>query len=428
MDAFTQKAHFFRRASFGANQKELGSSVKPVEFLELWLQDKQPVTNLLSNERPESEPLGMTETDKKFKRMQLRAQGIALGQALLAQMVTASNPLHEKVVNFWRDHFVVSAKKFNLPHFIADYDLRLRTHALGDFQDLLWSVTTSPAMLRYLDNGQNRAGNPNENYSRELLELFTLGRGQYTEQDVQEGARALTGWVINPLDYLGKTESRFIPRRHDSGLKTYLGRQGNLKAEDVVEIVSNHPSTARTLARKLWSEFVYPNPEPAVIQRLAKVYQQKNRNIQALIHTIFTSPEFYSTKAYRSRLKNPLYFTIGALRQLEIQADYRKVLASLKAMEQLPYNAPSVKGWPEDEGWLNAPSLLTRINLAQQFTQDSGDEGSFVYEPEKFSPKELTALLLDSSAISVNLRSTLQGLSNRERAAFLLASPLYQLA
>jgi uncharacterized protein (DUF1800 family) len=421
MDAFTQKAHFFRRASFGATQKELGSSVKPIELLEQWLQDKQPVTNLLSNERPESEPLGMTETDKKFKRMQLRAQGIALGQALLEQMVTASNPLHEKVVNFWRDHFVVSAKKFNLPHFIADYDLRLRTQALGDFQDLLWSVTVSPAMLRYLDNGQNRFGNPNENYSRELLELFTLGRGQYTEQDVQEGARALTGWVNN-------TQAIFMPRRHDSGLKNYLGKQGNLKAEDVVEIVSNHPSTARTLARKLWSEFVYPNPEPIVIQRLAKVYQQKNRNIQALIHTIFTSPEFYSAKAYRSRLKNPLYFTIGALRQLEIQADYRKVLASLKAMEQLPYNAPSVKGWPEDEGWLNAPSLLTRINLAQQFTQDSGDESGFSYEPDKFPPKELTALLLDGNAISANLHNTLQRLSNRESAAFLLASPLYQLA
>jgi uncharacterized protein (DUF1800 family) len=160
---------------------------------------------------------------------------------------------------------------------------------------------------------------------------------------------------------------------------------------------------------------------------LANLYQSKNRNIQALIHAIFTSPEFYSAKAYRSRLKNPLYFTIGALRQLEIQADYRKVLASLRAMGQVPYSAPTVKGWPDDQGWLNAPSLLTRINLAQQLTQDTGDEGGFIYDPEKFSDKELAALLLDG-AVPPTLRSSLQGLSARESAAFLLASPLYQLA
>jgi uncharacterized protein (DUF1800 family) len=425
MDAFTQKAHFFRRASFGATQQELGSAAKPKELLEHWLEDKQPMATPLAREMPE-EPKPF-EMDKKLKRQQLHVQGMALGQNLLEQMVIAPNPLHERVVNFWRDHFVVSVKKFNLPHFVADYDRRLRTYALGDFQDLLWSVTVSPAMLRFLDNTQNRVGNPNENYSRELLELFTLGRGPYTEKDVQEGARALTGWVINPLDYVGKTEARFIPRRHDDGLKTYLGRQGNLKAEDVVEIVSNHPSTARRLAHKLWSEFVYPNPEPPIVQRLANVYRSKNRNIQALIHAIFTSPEFYSAKAYRSRLKNPLYFTIGALRQLEIQADYRKVLASLRAMGQVPYSAPSVKGWPDDEGWLNAPSLLTRINLAQQFTQDYGDEGGFIYEPEKFSAKELATLLLDG-AVPPTLRSSLQALSARESAAFLLASPLYQLA
>ncbi len=424
MDTATQKAHFFRRASFGATLRELESPARPKELLERWLQDQQPVPISLQSGGPEPQPF---ETDEKKKRMQLRTQGVALSQRLAEQMVTASNPLHEKVVNFWRDHFVVSMKKFNLPRFMADYDGRLRTAAFGDFQDLLWSVTTSPAMMRFLDNTQNRAGSPNENYSRELLELFTLGRGQYTEKDVQEGARALTGWVPNPFSGGPGINATFVPRRHDNGVKTYLGKQGHLKAEDVVEIVSNHPSTGRMIARKLWSEFAYPNPEPAIVQRLARVYQSKNRSIQALVHAIFTSPEFYSAKAYRSRLKNPLYFTIGALRQLEIQADYRKVLASLRAMGQIPYNAPSVKGWPDDNGWLNAPSLLTRINLAQQLTQDYGDEGSFIYEPQKFSTKELATVLLDG-AIPPTLRISLQGLSDRESAALLLASPLYQLA
>lgn len=134
-------------------------------------------------------------------------------------------------------------------------------------------------MLSYLDNAQNRSGKINENYSREVMELFTVGRGNYSERDIQEGARSLTGWTINPDRLAGKATSIFAPRRHDSGVKTFLGHQGNLNAEDVVEILANHPSTAKTLSTKLWGTFVYANPEPAIVQRLAQVYKAKNRSI-----------------------------------------------------------------------------------------------------------------------------------------------------
>ncbi|AFY74162.1 hypothetical protein Syn7502_02150 [Synechococcus sp. PCC 7502] len=413
MDALAKKAHFLRRASFGATIEELNSSISISELLNKWLNSREnaPVPNL-----------GVVEKNGKLRR----DQTLKFSDWLINQTIYAKNPLQEKVVNFWRDHFVVSAKKVGLPHSLADYDSRLRTYALGDFRELLWSVTTSPAMLSYLDNGQNRSGKINENFSREVMELFTLGRGQYSEKDIQEGARALTGWAIKP-NLLSVPEALFLPRRHDQGIKTYLGKTGNLNTEDVVDILANHPSTARTIARKLWSVFAYPNPEPNVVDRLAKVYKQSDRNIKSLVSAIFSSPELYSTKAYRSLLKTPIYFMIGSIRQLEIQADSLKVLGSLKAMGEVFYNAPTVKGFAQGKAWLTAPSLLTRLNLAQQMTQNYGDNGGFNYDPKELTTKDLVALLLDGNTES-SIVDALKGLSPRDATALILSSPTYQLA
>jgi uncharacterized protein (DUF1800 family) len=413
LDAAAMKAHFFRRASFGATLAELNGSTKTNELLSQWLQT-QPAVNVPG--------LGAIVQGKGRGK-----QALQFGDWLLTQMVSAPNPLHERVTNFWRDHFVVAIKKIRFPQLLTDYETRLRTHALGDFQELLWSVTTSPAMLAYLDNAQNRNDKINENYSREVMELFTIGRGNYSEKDIQEGARALTGWTIKPDRQAGTAAAIFLPRRHDSGVKTFLGQRGNFKAEDIVEILANHPSTAKAISYKLWSTFAYPNPEPAIVQRLAQVYKTKNRSIKAIVEAIFTSPEFYSARAYRSHLKNPMYFMVGSIRQLQIQTDPIKVMASLRSMGQVPYNAPTVKGWPQDSGWLTAPSLLTRLNLAQQLTQDYGDDGGFVYEPNRFAAKDLIALLLDGNA-DASLRNALKDLSAQESAALMLSSPTYQLA
>ena len=412
MDTFVKKAHFMRRASFGGTLDELNSDSQNSQLLEQWLQEK-PVISL-----PE---LGELEKGK-----QRGEQVLKFNQWLFKQMSLAQNPLQERMVNFWRDHFIVAIKKIGSPQLLTDYERRLREYALGDFRDLLWNVTTSPAMLSYLDNDQNRSGKINENYSREVMELFTIGRGQYSEKDISEGARALTGWTNKPTPQKDTFQSAFVPARHDNGAKTYLGQHGDLKTEDVVDILANHPSTAQNISRQLWSTFVYPNPEPAIVERLAAVYKNNNRNIKAVVEVIFTSPEFYSAKAYRSHLKNPVYFMLGTLRQLEIKADYGKVLSGLRAMGQVPYNAPTVKGWPEDSGWLTAPSLLTRLNLAQQMTQDYGNDGGFEYQPKSISVNELLRLLLDSHTES-GLLDNAKGLTLREATALILSSPSYQL-
>ena len=412
MEPMIQKSHFLRRASFGGTLNELNSQTKPDELLGSWLQ-RNPRVNVHN--------LGAIAKGKDRGK-----QTREFSRWLLTQLTSASNPLHEKITNIWRDHFVVSLRTVQLPQMLTDYELRLRTYALGDFQELLWQISTSPAMLRYLDNVQNQAGKINENFSREFMELFTLGRGQYSEKDIQEGARALTGWQIKTNQETGTSEALFVTRRHDQGIKNYLGRSGNFKTEDVVEILANHPSTARFIGSKLWSAFAYNDPEPEIVDRLAQVYTQNKRNISNVVAAIFNSPEFYSTKAYRSHIKNPIYFIVGAVRQLQIEVDFDKLQGSLRAMGQTPYNVPSVKGWLGDAGWLTAPSLLTRLNLAQQMTKDYGDDGGFDFKPDRFSNSDLVTLLLDGQA-DPSMVQSFSGLSRREVTALILSSPTYQL-
>jgi uncharacterized protein (DUF1800 family) len=413
MEPLQQKAHFLRRATGGATLEELNRDVAPATWLSQWL-NTPPVTVPQLPGLP-NDPKLLTE---------IRQQLI---NWILTQTITASNPFHERIVSFWRDYFVISLRKTNNPYMVADYERRLRTYAFGDFQELLFQVTTSPAMLHFLDGRQNRKGNINENYSREVKELFTIGRGNYTETDVQEGARALTGWRIETDLQAGTTTSVFRPGQHDNGRKTYLGQTGNFKTEDVVAILANHPQTSRNLATRLWSTFVYPNPEASIIDRLAAVYRQNNRSLGKLIEAVFTSPEFYSERAYRSQIRTPQEFMTGSLRQLQIQADPKRVGNALRSMGQPFYNPATVRGWTNDEGWLTAPSLITRLNLARQFTLSTGDAAGFKFDREKFSKEALLALLLDNNP-GQSIGGNTSNLSIGEFAALLLSTPLYQLA
>ncbi len=414
MEPLQQKAHFLRRATGGATLEELKSNASPLDLLREWLGNPPPV----------AVPQLAGLSDPKDPKMKGERTGELLAW-LANQIISAPNPLHERIVNFWRDHFVISVRKTNNPFELADYERRLRTYALGDFQELLWQITTSPAMLNYLDGRQNRKGNINENYSREVMELFTIGRGNYTETDVQEGARALTGWTVQTDNQAGTTTAQFVPSRHDNTNKTFLGRTGKFKTEDIVAILANHTQTGRNLAAKLWSTFVYPNPEREIIDRLSTIYRDSNRSIGKLVEAIFTSPEFYSDRAYLSQIRTPQEFMVASLRQLQVQANPQRVLGALRSMGQSLYNPPTVKGWAADPGWLTAPSLLSRLNLARQITLSKGDAAGFKFDRQNFTKDDLVFLLVDNNpqvAIGAN------NLSVSEFAAFLLSTPLYQLA
>lgn len=341
--------------------------------------------------------------------------------AKVARAVVSERQLAEVMTDFWENHFNVFIGKGQLRYYLTDYTERsIRPHALGRFRDLLGAVARSPAMLLYLDNAQSVAdsGQPtlggqgqlgrglraavinrriramdsaqramveelqrrrprglNENYARELLELHTLGvDGGYTQQDVIEVARALTGWSVNQGRQGGRGagEAGFVFRgpAHDAGPKRVLGRQlragrGIEDGNEVLDIVSRHPSTALYISRKLVVRFVSDEPPQDLVERAAATFTRTNGDIRAVVRTIITSDEFFSRAAYRSKVKSPFEVTVSALRALGARADTTAFSASLVGrLGQQLYGHQAPDGWPETgAAWINTGAILNRINL-----------------------------------------------------------------
>jgi uncharacterized protein (DUF1800 family) len=309
--------------------------------------------------------------------------------AKVARAVVSDRQLQEVLTDFWENHFNVFIGKAQVRYYLADYTRdAIRPHALGRFRDLLGAVATSPAMLLYLDNAQSVAEAPptaprrrppaaqrrtrglNENYARELLELHTVGvDGGYTQEDVINVARALTGWSLNP-PRLGRTGFVFRRAAHDAGEKVVLGHRlragrGIEDGEQVLDILSRHPSTARFIARKLAVRFVSDSPPDELVDRAAATFTRTSGDIREVVRTIITSPEFFSRQAYRSKVKSPFEVTVSALRALAAQADTTPLTAGLIARLGQPiYGHQAPNGWPETgSAWMNTGAILNRINL-----------------------------------------------------------------
>jgi len=234
-----------------------------------------------------------------------------------------------------------------------------RNYALGNLRELTWEVSIDPAMLIYLDNATNVAQHPNENYARELMELFTLGVDHFTENDVRESARAWSGWIVNRLT--GK--SRFLPRRHDDGSKTFLGRTGAWSGRDIVDIIFSQPQCAVFFANSLLNFFVYNNPEPQLVQAVADVIRKHDYELKPVMSTLLRSNVFYSGRAYRALVKSPVEFTVGTYKALGLpQADDR-AMRFLAQMGQILFYPPNVAGWPGGANWLTSQTMIARQNF-----------------------------------------------------------------
>jgi uncharacterized protein (DUF1800 family) len=242
---------------------------------------------------------------------------------------------------------------------------------MGKFRDLLLAVSQDPAMLYWLDNNTNQKGHPNENYAREVMELFTMGIGHYTETDVQEGARAFTGWTVKRA---GATLSPFFfdQKNHDNGPKTFLGQTGNFNGTDIVDILAYRPETARFLARKLWVWFINDNPTDADIEPLAQLYLASDTQIRPLVEAILRHPAFTSDAAYLARVKSPPEFVIGAVRMLPGQFNPLLLAPWMRQMDQDLFNPPNVKGWDGGMSWISTTTLLARANFADTLTSARG--------------------------------------------------------
>jgi uncharacterized protein (DUF1800 family) len=275
----------------------------------------------------------------------------------LDRMLRTKRPLVEKMTLFWHGHFATSIEKVP-PALMAEQITLFRAQGLGNFRTLLASVSIDPAMSVWLDNRYNTKAHANENYAREVMELFALGLGNYTEDDVKNAARAFTGWQYN-----GKTQQvAFNPKLHDDGPKTFLGQTGAFGLGDIVAIIVSQPVHQRFIARALLEYFVYSDPEPELIEALAQVYALSGYDIAKTMGTILRSNVFYSTRAYRAIPKSPIEFTIGLLRYAGTAQIPATLPYQLRRMGQEPLAPPSVKGWDGGPAWINTNTLLARFN------------------------------------------------------------------
>lgn len=290
------------------------------------------------------------------------------GQWWGERMLLTPRPLQEKLTLFWHDHFATSQEK------VLNYELMLaqiqtlRKHASGNFRELLVAVAQDPAMLIWLDNRDNVKGHPNENFAREVMELFTMGEGQgYTEKDIREIARAFTGWTMMPIETT-KDAAKFLDdkKQHDDGEKAFLKETGKFNGYDAIDIILKQPAPPRFLSRKLYRYFVREEISPELNDKLAKVLRDAKYEVKPLLKTIFLSRDFYSEPSVATQIKAPVPFVVSTYRKLGLKnipgvPDFNEITG---ALGQVLFYPPNVAGWPGGRAWINPATLLARGNAA----------------------------------------------------------------
>ncbi len=299
----------------------------------------------------------MSEEQRRAERQRAIRQGLELRGWWLREMVATPAPLTERMTLFWHNHFVSAQPKVRWAQLMYRQNVLLREHALGNFGALLHAVAKDPAMLVYLDAATSRRGAPNENFAREVMELFTLGAGQYTERDVREAARAFTGWSIDP----DTGTFVFRPRLHDDGAKTVLGRTGRFDGDAVLDILLEQPATARFIVGKLWREFVSPRPDATRVEAIAQRLRASGYEIRVALRELLLQPEVVAAAGDDALVKSPVELVVGFVRQsgAELAQPIGAAIA-VAAMGQNLFAPPNVRGWPGGEAWINTQTLLAR--------------------------------------------------------------------
>lgn len=277
----------------------------------------------------------------------------------LNEMLTTTSPASENLTLFWHNHFVTSADKVKTPELMAMQNLTLRRNAAGNFRTFLNDILQDPAMLRYLDNQQNRKDKPNENLARELLELFTLGEGNYSENDIKIVASILSGSGFDPKTGLFK----FNSNQHDNSHKKIWGQSGHFMPKDLVELILQKQETAELITKKLWDHYItLPIPKDS-LKQLSEIFRTEY-DIKALITEILNRPEFWSTQNMGTQIKSPIQLIVGLHRQFEaLPNNLKQTITIAKQMNQNILYPPNVKGWKVGEDWINTNTLIQRQNF-----------------------------------------------------------------
>ncbi len=305
-----------------------------------------------------------------------------LQQWWIDHMMTTPTPFAERMTLFWHGHFTSDYRKTADDTFMYWQNLTWRRMAMTDLRSMLMQVTTDPAMLRYLDLGTSTGQSPNENYSRELMELFTVGAGNYTEDDVRESAKALAGWQVPPPDsfatvvvdpttnvtrslpvYTAQKAGVFNPRRAFKGSVTYLGKTGPLDGQGVIDRIMQQPATAALIASKVVQHFVTSSPGTTYVNRLADQFRRSKYDVKTLMRAVFTSPEFTAAQSYRTLVKTPTEFMVHGARALEANGLSRLIANAGSGMGQTLFDPPDVGGWPNNQSWISSNTVVERVNF-----------------------------------------------------------------
>ena len=303
---------------------------------------------------------------QKLLNEQFRNEMKDLTRWWIARMVNTPSPFIEKMTLFWHGHFATSGLKVRPAFKMWLQNETLRRNALGNFSTLVKAISRDPAMMVWLDVAQSKKENPNENFAREIMELFTLGEGHYTESDVKEAARAFTGYRINGPDQSFK----FAQQQFDSGLKNFMGKTGPWNGDQIVDIIVSQPQCARLIGAKIWKFFAYDVPEPNLVDALASELRNGHYELRPFMKHLFSSEEFYSSQTRDSQIKSPVQLLVQALRTLPIPLPDSSVLEfALRQMGQVPFFPPNVKGWDGGKSWINTATLTFRYKLARQLVE-----------------------------------------------------------
>jgi uncharacterized protein (DUF1800 family) len=377
-------AHLARRAGFGGSPSDVARlAAMPMDGAVDWFVKFAPPSNLPSQPEvvsddevqsaiammpaPQESPAPGLDPAilqrRQVARVYRRRQDMKNVTWWLSRMVATTAPLQEKMTLFWHGHYATAANTKGIYGLeIVDQNNLLRRFALGNAKNLTHEIGKDVAMLRWLDNAGSRKEHPNENYARELMELFTLGIGNYTEADVRESARAFTGFTF------ARRTGRFYFNEawHDDGQKTFLGETGNFNGDDIVEIIYKQPAASRFLATKLLEFFVYDDPEPELVDATAALIRKNQFEMAPVMSTLFRSRVFFSDRAYRALVKSPVEFVIGTYQLFGVTTIKPDVIGVLGRMGQVPFHPPSVKGWDGGAQWLNTQTVLARENFVSQ--------------------------------------------------------------
>ncbi|MCK6447872.1 MAG: DUF1800 domain-containing protein [Planctomycetes bacterium] len=369
-------AHLLRRAGFGASPTSLVRAVEdgPERTLERLFAPEGHAPELHD---------GITSLLASGNHELLQAWWMAL---LLAN----GDPLGERVTLFWHDHFATSIAKVDDVRLMHRQNSLLRAHGLGDFRKLLHAMAKDPAMLVWLDGNQNRRGHPNENFAREVLELFALGIGHYDERDIQEAARAFTGWGTDGREFA------FHRDHHDDGPKTVFGKTGRHDGDAVIELVLAHPECPRFVARRLIEEFVAVEVGRDVIAALGAELVARDWSIAATLRTLLGSKLFFARDARRARIAGPVELVVGIALALELEIAPREAAALAARMGQALFRPPSVKGWDGGRTWINAGTWLERVNaglaVAESFENGERTLAGLAHAPAEAAEQALERL------------------------------------